>query len=125
MTNLGKVSSPPGIWSWASTYSFTAAEGQRQVLPTGEIIKQQNLDNPVQDLKKRRRGGLHPFSWVHNQRPQSACPASISDMQTYLYRLPLIDVMATKINELERRVGRRENATGNKEAHISKQQFLC
>lgn len=70
-----------------------------------------------------RRSLSHPFSWGHNQSPPSACPASIFNMQTYLYRLPLINVMTTKINELERRVVRTE-CIGNKLAHISKQQFL-
>lgn len=126
LANLEKVCAPPGIWHCASIHSFTAAEGQRQVLPTEEMIKQQNLDTSVQHEEAGRRGSpSHPFSWVHNkQSPPSACPASISTTQTYLYSLSLIDVMATKINELERRVVRRENATGNKQAHISKQQFL-
>ena len=72
----------------------------------------------------RRGRRSHPFSWGHNQSPPSACPASIFNMQTYLYRLPLINVMTTKINELERRVVIRTECTGNKPARISKQQFL-
>lgn len=121
---LGQSLVPQASGVAPATHSITAAEGQRQVLPTGEMIKQQNLDKPVQE-EGRGRGTLSILSAERMTRDGNRYAQLWFPTRGRIYNLSFICAMATKINELERTLVRRQNTIRNKQAHISKQRFLC
>lgn len=78
-------------------------------------------------FRERKYGArrlLHPFTRIHTQRHCLGCTAPISKMQTYMYGHSSIDVIATKVKTLERKVVRQKNATGSKQPLFQSRRFL-